>query len=219
MAPTYEALRQAIDALQAAAPAATQSVVLQLVPQPGPQMGLAMVFFLQALRGGALDRWLGQDGMRALKRTAAGSGALEQEFASLKGRAKDGAGADWRLFHLPVLTPDDIEPLRLYVKDRNADDEDRPDKEKQGQRFVIEANFSRLGPYQFDGLVREKQLTLMIRTMQPVSQEMRADIQSLFTSTLQALGLTGSVGYHVVKAFDLVPASDDPAERSSGVTV
>lgn len=218
MAPSFEALRQAIDALQIATPAAAQNIVQQLIPQPGPQMGLAMVFFLQALRGGALDRWLGQDGMRALKR-AAGSGALEQEFASMRGRARDGAGADWRLFHLPVLTADDIEPLRLYVKDRKSDAGDDPEKEKPGQRFVIEANFSRLGPFQFDGLVREKQLTLMIRTMQPVSQEMRADIQSLFTTALESLGLTGSVGYHVVKAFDLVPVGDDPAERSSGVTV
>ncbi|MEQ9491087.1 MAG: hypothetical protein RIM72_19075 [Alphaproteobacteria bacterium] len=218
MAPSFEALRQAIDALQIATPAVAQNIVQQLIPQPGPQMGLAMVFFLQALRGGALDRWLGQDGMRALKR-AAGSGALEQEFASMRGRARDGAGADWRLFHLPVLTADDIEPLRLYIKDRKSDADDDPEKEKPGQRFVIEANFSRLGPFQFDGLVREKQLTLMIRTMQPVSREMRADIQSLFTTALESLGLTGSVGYHVVKAFDLVPIGDDPADRSSGVTV
>lgn len=219
MTPTFEALRQAIDALQIAAPAATQNILQQLIPQPGPQMGISIVFLLQALRGGVLDRWLGQDGLRALKRASGGSSPLEQEFSSLQGRAKDGAGADWRLFHLPVTTNDDIEPLRLYLKDQPPDPDEEAEKEKPGQRFVIEANFTRLGPYQFDGLVREKHLTLMIRTIEPVAQDMRADIQSLYTTALESLGLTGSVGYHVVKVFDLVPVGDDPSVRASGVTV
>lgn len=219
MTPTFEALRQAMDALQIAAPAATQTILQQLIPQPGPQMGISIVFLLQALRGGVLDRWLGQDGLRALKRAAGGSGPLEQEFSSLRGRAKDGAGADWRLFHLPLTTADDIEPLRLYLKDQPPDTDEDAEKEKPGQRFVIEANFTRLGPYQFDGLVRDKHLTLMIRTVEPVAQDMRADIQSLYNTALESLGLTGSVGYHVVKAFDLVPVGDDPSIRASGVTV
>ena len=82
MTPTFEALRHAIEALQVATPNVPQTILQQLIPQPGPQMGIAIVFFLQALRGGALDRWLGQDGLRALKRTAGGSGPLEQEFSS-----------------------------------------------------------------------------------------------------------------------------------------
>ena len=120
---------------------------------------------------------------------------------------------------MPVATNDDIEPLRLYLKDRPPESENDPEQEKPGQRFVIEANFTRLGPYQFDGMVRDKHLTLMIRTMKPVDQAMRADMQALYTTALEALGLTGSIGYHVVKAFDLTPVGSDPDARTSGVTV
>ena len=72
-----------------------------------------------------------------------------------------------------------------------------------GQRFIIEVNFTRLGPFQFDNLVDKKHIDLMIRTHSALPQDMRRDIQALFADTVTALGMTGQVGYHVVKSFDL----------------
>ena len=184
-------------------------------------MAPGLLFLLQALRIGGAPRWLGPQTARTVDQLRRGTvDRLDRELASLRGRAVDGAGGEWRTYQLPVLADGAVEALRLYTRDRDGgapggDEDDRP----QGQRFVIEINFTRLGPYQFDTLVRDKHLDLMVRTHRTVPDDMRRGLHEVFAKTVEALGLTGTVGYHVVKAFDLRAEPSPSGTETLGVSV
>lgn len=216
----FEALREAIAALQQGDAAAAQRLTQALLPQPGAQLGPALAFLILALRGNVVERWLGGDMTRTLERLRPGSvGRLGAELGSLTGRASDSVGQDWRSIQLPVLRDGDLEPIRLYIRDRpeGGGREGEAERRNPGRRFVVEANFTRLGPFQFDGMVREKHIDLMIRTHAPLPESMRREIHDLFEDTVTAMGYTGLVGFHVVKAFDL-RSLDDRSDRHSEAT-
>jgi len=201
----YAVLQELVALLQQADPVAARQAAQVLLPTLGPQLAPALLFLLQALRVGGAPRWLGPQAAKTVDQLRRGSvDRLDRELSSLRGRAVDGAGGEWRTYQLPVLTDGAVEALRLYTRDRDGgspggDEDDRP----RGQRFVIEINFTRLGPYQFDTMVRDKHLDLMVRSHRRVPEDMRRGLHDVFASTVQALGLTGTVGYHVVKEFDL----------------
>lgn len=219
----WSGLKEAMSLVQQGDPAAAQRILQSIVPQPGPQLGASMLFFLSALRGGGLDRLLGGDGMKALDR-AGGRGAASRADGDLTGavgRARDSGGGDWRAYSLPIQQGGDLDTLRLYVRGEReeADGEEGAGGGADSKRFIIEANFSRLGPFQFDGLVREKKIDLMVRTHGPLEDGMRDDIRALFADTTSALGLDGRVDFHVVKAFDVVLEETLASPARPGVTV
>jgi len=201
----FQALQEAVALLQQSDPTTAQQVVQSLIPSAGPQLGTALLFLLQAVRFGGAPRWLGGDAVKTLERARRGSTErLNRDFGAMKGKAVDSAGGEWRSYQLPISIGGEIEALKLYLRDREQQGQDGDkDKVKPGQRFIIEVNFTRLGPFQFDNLVDKKHIDLMIRTHSALPQDMRRDIQALFADTITALGMTGQVGYHVVKSFDL----------------
>ncbi len=217
----YAVLQELVALLQQADPAATRQAVQVLLPTLGPQLASGLLFLLQALRIGGAPRWLGPQAAKTVDQLRRGTvDRLDREMASLRGRAVDGSGGEWRTYQLPVLADGAVEALRLYTRDRDSDpsggdENDRP----QGQRFVIEINFTRLGPYQFDTLVRDKHLDLMVRTQRPIPEVMRRGLHDTFTTAVEALGLTGTVGYHVVKAFDLKAAPSASGTGTIGMSV
>ena len=201
----FRTLQEAIALLQQTDPAAARQIAQSLIPTVGPQLGSALLFLLQAVQFGGAPRWLGGDAVRVLERARRGTAdRLNRDFGALRGRAVDSSGGEWRSYQLPVSVGGEIEALKLYLKDReNQAQDDGKEKPRTGQRFIIEVNFTRLGPFQFDNIVDRKHIDLMIRTHSTLPGDMRRDIQALFADTITALGLTGSVGYHVVKSFDL----------------
>jgi len=70
-----------------------------------------------------------------------------------------------------------------------------------------------------DGLAREGQVDLMVRTQRPLPPEGREDIRDLFADTITALGLTGRVDFMVTPKFDLVPDRDSHGTGAGGLTV
>lgn len=218
--PTYQVLQEVIALVQQSDPALARQITQALLPNSGPQMGPALLFMLQAVAFGNTPRWLGNSVVRNLEQLRRGSmERLDRELASLRGRAVDGNGGEWRTFQLPVLSEGAIEPLRLYIKDQKQNTPDEDDNAPRGQRFVVEVNFTRLGPYQFDTMIRQKHLDLMIRTHTPVPEDMRRTVHDIFASTVQALGMTGNVGYHVAKNFDLKAQAGSSNEEHQGLTV
>ncbi len=201
----FRALQEAIALMQQADPAAARQIAQSLIPTVGPQLGSALLFLLQAVQFGGAPRWLGGDAVRTLERARRGTvDRLSRDLGALRGRAVDSAGGEWRSYQLPISVGGEIEALKLYLKDReNQAQDEGKEKPKTGQRFIIEVNFTRLGPFQFDNIVDRKHIDLMIRTHSALPGDMRREIQILFADTITALGLTGSVGYHVVKSFDL----------------
>lgn len=214
-----DALR-ALSSGSAAGQAGATSALANLqaaIPQPGPQMAAAMLFFMAMGRGGTGGKgWLGNSASEVLDGVKPGSlDALSRELGGVEGRARDSSGADWRLTSLPMMQEGRLEEIRLYR---------RPEDEKDGQggeagdgnkpiRFIVEAHFSNLGGVQLDTLTRPGHLDLMLRTLEPFDQETRDEIRALFAGTVSALGKTGELGFQQVKRFDVAPVEvDDPGK-------
>ena len=129
--------------------------------------------------------------------------------------ANEPSGQEWRLFLLPVLSDEQLHQLRLFVRD-NKESENNDEKAKE-TRFVIEVTFSKLGPFQFDGLARSNALDLIIRTEHELAGPMQYGIVEIFTDTTSALGLNGSVAFRTEAFFELQPLRDSGLTEDSGV--
>lgn len=212
--------------LQSGGHAGIQQALQAIMPRPGARLGPALLFFLAAMRAGGLERWLGKDGVQTLNRLKHnGAARLGRELAgggrgalSGGGELVEAAGSNWRVYGLPLQLDSGIEALRLYLRqqqdrrDEHNPDGDDPDQDGEGRggkgsgRFVLEAAFSRLGAIQFDGLVREKSLDLIIRSSQPLGQDLRDGVRGIFARVLSGIGYAGHVDFHVAKRLSFTPS-------------
>ena len=217
LAGRWEALGDALALLQRADPALAHHVADAIVPNPGPRLAGSALFFLSAVFSGEIRRFLDADAMRQLARGPGGLGArLSNELGQMQRTATDASGQDWRLFLVPMLTGQGLEQIRFML--RKDGDEGKKQEEDAGTRFLIEADLSRLGPFQFDGLTRKKHLDLVVRTHKELPPEMREEIRTIFGNTVTALGFTGTIAFRVAPKFEISPV-EQPAERPKDLTV
>jgi hypothetical protein len=215
----WPALQEALTVLGAAAPGQALAIPPSL-PQPGPKLASGILFFLAALSGGNLGRWLGGEALQALR--AAGRDALigriGRDLAQM-GRMSEATGSsggggapagEWRLLPIPLWDGDQLRQIRLFLRQREA----RRDKDKSGgrkdpTRFILELEMSRLGEMQLDGLVREKRFDLLLRTRQALPEPMRRDIRAIFDGANEAAGYSGSVGFQAADDWHMLPLNED----------
>ena len=195
--------------------AADAAAALARLPQTGNRLAAGIVAAIQALRAGDVEALLG--GLAALRQGPAGREEsvrkLRQEFAQISAQAQDKAGVDWRSFFIPVMDDGTIRQINLfYRRDRGKKDKGE-DADKSGTRFIVEVDMSRMGPFQFDGLVREKRFDLMVRSHIALSPKMRADIGTLFQEALELGAYKGNLVFQKVKEFPVSPL--DEIEKSA----
>lgn len=214
----WQALSEAMSLLQSGNPGAAQNLA-QLIPQNTPQLGSALLFLFSALRIGSVEKWTGKDILRSLEHIRAGSSTkLSDSIHAAQTRATDSSGQDWKIFHMPFMSDRELDELRLYLRDKEEEDRKKDKQDGDDKRFVIEANFSRLGPIQLDGYSRKKQFDLMIRTHDALPDGMRDEIRQLFANVVSALGISGTVGFHVTEKFEISVEELADSHRG-GVTV
>ena len=214
----WEALRDAIEALRATDPAAARNLTQQVLPQGGGPLTTGVLFFLSAMMTGDLRRWMGEDAMRALQR--AGGNLLERlgrDIGEMQRMATDPSGQEWRSYLIPILVGSDLQQLKLFIRGEK-ETEDESGSQNRDTRFVIEVEFSNLGPFQFDGLSRGKNIDLMIRTREALAEQMRDEIRSIFADTISALGFTGTLNFQRTLTFELNP-TQEVQYRQGGLTV
>ncbi len=201
------------------------------IPRPGPHLAAAMISLTGSLRaGGDTRQWPGAGSMRALEQAGpAGArlaAALKEDVGALAGRARDGAGGDWRAYTLPFADQAEISPIRLIVGPRGGGDQagqdgadDGASGNGDGQRFLIDVSLSALGRVQIDGLMNAPQsrLRLLIRTAQPLPDSLRADLLRLTEGSLSALGLQGALTFQGDGRFvEPLPDDDETAAGPAG---
>ena len=209
--PRWETLQEA---LRSIGPTAAQGAIAQAIPQTGAQFTNALLFFIAALRAGDMRGWLGAEATRGIEREAL-FGRMIEEFGLMQRLANEPGGQEWRLFLLPVLSEEQLHQLRLFVRDNQENGTD--DQKAKETRFVIEVTFSKLGPFQFDGLARSNALELIIRTEHELAGPMQHEIAEIFADTTSALGLNGSVAFRTEAFFQLQPLRDSGLAEDSGV--
>lgn len=244
----WPALRETLNAVMNADPAAGQRFVSTALPTTGPQLTTGIALFLAVLNKGNLPEWLGRDVTRhmnsrnPLPPTAEGEedaavhrptlrrtpierqlpiaergqllARLSDDFSQLARMANEPVNNEWRVIMLPLMHDGLLQQVRMYL--RGQPEEDAQEQEVQGTRFVIEAQFSKLGAMQFDGLARAKTFDLIVRTHAPLPSHVRADIIELFGHATREFQIRGRVDFKVQSPFPVAPI-DEMNEHAIGV--
>jgi hypothetical protein len=137
---------------------------------------------------GDLRRWMGEEAMRVLQRSGGNLlDRLRQDVGEMQRMANEPSGQEWRSYLIPLLAGVDLQQLKLFIRGEKEPDEDGKQEKNRNIRFVIEVEFSKLGPFQFDGLTRDKTIDLMVRTRDALAKDIRDDIREIFGTATSAL--------------------------------
>ncbi len=190
------ALREALAALGQLDPALAGQAAQRSVPQPGPQMGAALLLFVAAARGGDVRGWLGDKPMRVLEAKGKGDIAnrLTSDFTALTRQLTEAPASDWRSIPVPVFDRGSWSDLQLHIGPPPQDDGTDPARPR-GKRFVIDVTLSQLGPLQLDGTLTARHLDLAVRTHDPFSLAERREMSATFAKVCEGTGLTGSLSF------------------------
>lgn len=218
----WPALSEGLAMLRGGDPGAAQALANAL-PDGGARSLAAMVSFLQAMRTGEPRQWPGTTTLDALSRLGPrGSHLARQiggEVTEMSSRARDSSPAEGRQFWLPFIGAQEIDRIGLFVRrDGGDDEEDQARKQGTGYRFVLNFDFSRLGPMAVDGLYvpDRKALDVIIKSTAPLADTMHRDLQGIFATSLSALGLAGSLNFQVSATLALPDGGNTGPERGSG---
>lgn len=211
----WPALTDSLDVLGDLAPAAQAQLLQAALPRADAQLSTNILFFLAALRGGDLKGWMGDGPLRILDRQRPDlAGRLRDDLGQLSRLVDDPNTGEWRMHVVPYLNNDELDRIRLLVRDRDADNDD--ENAPGGSRFVIDLNLSRMGHLQIDGLIGNngKRVDVVLRSDAPLSGTMRDDIRALYANAIEVTGIEGTVGFQAAPAgFVNVPdATPHPGE-------
>lgn len=208
LARAWPEIEETVRVLHEAAPPGVSNPAI--IPQPGVKLASGLLFFLAALSGGDMSRWLGGQAVQTLKVAGRDNllARLGRDFGQLSRQVESG-GADWRLFLIPMLDGSQVQQIRFFERHgshRRGTGDDQ--KDGDSTRFILEIELSRLGDMQIDGLVREKRFDLVLRTRRPLSDIMRHDIIEIFTDANDAAGFTGTLGFQASREWRFMPINE-----------
>ncbi len=192
-----------------------------IIPQPGPRLASALLFFLAALSGGDMSRWLGGQAAQTLKDAGRGNvlERLGQDFGHLS-RYVESGGADWRLFLIPLLDGHQVRQMRFFERHGSHRRGASGGSDGESTRFILEVELTRLGDMQLDGLVRDRRFDLMLRTRRPLPDAMRHKITEIFNEANDAAGHAGNIGFQASRDWRFIPiVGEVPAGVAAGLVI
>lgn len=198
--PLTDAMDETLAALTALQPALAAAVDSGRVPKMGPKLTSSILFLMSALQGGGTRGLIGQEASQALQ--AAGRETLLKKLAEALGQRgprlesdpASAGGEIWRTVYLPVSTAQGWQPLRVAWRDGEAED-DGEEGDDEPTRFQVDFSFSKLGPVRIDGLAGTGRLDLLIVSRARMASGDRAELETLFTSTIEAMGIRGHIRF------------------------
>lgn len=199
---SFESLRQIFEILSQQNPLLINEVKrFRIANAASGQLAGGLLFLLSAVQKGNSDAWLGSDIKDALEGLGKQSvlAALKSDFENSKLMAMDSAGSPWRGTTVPYLDGDKLQQFRFFVHDD-------PRQKKPGQsdrdiarRFLIDVSLTRLGPIQIDGLVHQRKLDLIVRTTNPLAEDLRNDLRMRFAHAMEEVKYKGSLIFQANK--------------------
>ncbi len=203
----WENLQTALNHLAAQDPTLASQLLGSRISAPNSQLGASLLFFLTALNGGSLDRWLGQDFRRSLEASGQRDllGRLEEDFATFGRLATESGGQDWKLLSFPFLQDQYLKQLRLFYRQHQSGP-DTPDEDST--RFIIELDLSLTGPVQLDGLFRKAKFDLVFRSELPIPDEMQNRVLTIFNDNLEITGIKGQLVFQRITPFPVHPTEE-----------
>jgi hypothetical protein len=211
----WAVLRDIITATTVADPALADHLLNVTLPRVGPNFAAGLLVFVAALRQGNPRGWLGEQTIDVLQRSGHGAliDKLGDEFAALNRLAADTSPGGWQTLLVPLFDGERIQQIRMYMKRPR-----RKNGERGGTRFMIEAELTKLGSVQLDGLISKPQFDLVVRTRIGLPPAMRGDIIEIFGDALLATHLKGAVIFQVTADLRPGPPESD-GEAGMGLIV
>lgn len=218
----WQSLAETMQTLAGADQPQAAEQMMRLLPQLGPRLAANLSVMASALASGQVRALVGEGPLRGLERAGRKDLAhrLGKDLDALDDEPTQARGnGDWRGMTLPLWTGAQIDPIHLYVRRPPADEDETAGGRHKGDehRFLLEISLTRLGRMQFDGLVQReaKRFDLIIRTAQPLPEEMRRDILGLFASTAEVVGTKGTVVFQGGGQFVELPPAPAGTTRFS----
>ncbi|MCE9507426.1 MAG: hypothetical protein K8R48_03805 [Alphaproteobacteria bacterium] len=194
---TWPTLSEALQVIQQADPVVAQAFRHSL-PTPTAHLAPSALFFMAALRQGAIESWLGGNAIKTLE--AAGKKGLidrlGRDFSKISSQSKELLIDDWRSITIPLLHDDQISQMQFYVR-RQLDHghTDNDSEQKQVTRFILNLSLSRIGEMQLDGFIQKKNFNIVLRTESSLPFEMRQEIMKHFAQGLGQVHMQGGVSF------------------------
>ena len=187
-------------------PGVARQFASQRLPSHNARATSNILFFLSALRGGDVRGWLGADMTRVAERAGQRRlmDRLGDDFLQLRALIDSDDEAEWRAAPFPFFDGKEIEPVSMFVRGRRPNKED----DEEDIRFVVQFELSALGAMQLDGLVRQQNFDLIVRSRIGLSELVRQNISTLFNDAIEATGLQGNIVFQNVATFPVSPVSD-----------
>ncbi|MBL8837993.1 MAG: hypothetical protein JNL66_17200 [Alphaproteobacteria bacterium] len=183
-----------------------------ILPRPGPQLAQRLADVAAALSTGNVAEWLGERTVKSIEQRGHGEALRRLEGELYEAAKAAPQSPEWHGTVLPFFVGGQLQPLRLYVRRRNARARDRA----AGTRFVLECAHDDLGELQLDGLVHERRIDVILRTHAALPEDMRGDIVALFGDACGVMGYAGTIEFHAEPAFPAMPRIERAA-HSIGV--
>lgn len=178
-----------------ATPQAAQ-ILGRTLPSPAnpSQFGPTVLLFAAALKSGELQSWLGDKKLEMVQKLGKGSllARLSGESASVSSNT-DAPATEWKSFPVPMLWQNEISKVMFHVRKEPSEQEQQ---EGEGHtRFVMDLALTRMGDVQIDGMVRGKELNLILRTQMPISYSMQDAMRVAYAKALDGTDIYGEIGF------------------------
>lgn len=203
--------------LAPSAPAAIGEIHAVLALDAGDGLAAAIMTFLNGIRR-APPRGADSPARRALVEGGRKDLAERLDRASRDiGTTRPAHGPDgWNVTILPFLGPASVRPMRLYRKRHDDKDADGKPRNKPTDRFMLEVELKRMGPLQFDGLVRERRFDLVVRSREPFVPPLQRQLEQAFQDGLLISGWRGEIGFGRIGTFPMMPDPESSAHLDLG---
>lgn len=191
--PAMDEMLEALPAYSAAGQALRNTL-----PTPTPRMVPTAMFFLAALRMGAVESWLGNTLLDTLRQTGKSGLAdrLTGDFAKLSAQTKEPVSGEWRMIQMPMLHDEQMSQMQFYLRHQKDESEkDETSGTKPSTRFVLNLHLSRMGDLQLDGLMRQKRFDLIFRSGEALPLNMRQEMMQGFAKGLDQAGMQGGISF------------------------
>lgn len=195
---TWPALQEAIDTLGAIS-AQTAQTIQNSIPSPTPRLVPTALFFLAALRSGAVESWLGEGTLQSLRQ--AGKSALADrltgDFGKISAQSKEPVSGEWRAISMPMMHDGEIGQMQFYIRRQQQDDTPEKDDIRAAPptRFILNLHLSRMGDMQLDGLLRKKTFDLILRSADALPESMRRELMGSFAKGLKQAEMEGGISF------------------------
>ncbi|MDI1229337.1 MAG: hypothetical protein PSY14_16785 [bacterium] len=197
---TWPALQETMDALGALGGMPNAQAIRDSIPSPTPRLVPTALFFLAALRSGAIESWLGEGTLQSLR--LAGKSALAErlagDFGKISAQSKEPLSGEWRAISMPMMHDGEIGQMQFYIRRQQQDDAPEKDDDMRAAaptRFILNLHLSRMGDMQLDGLLRKKTFDLILRSADALPESMRRELMGSFVKGLKQAEMEGGISF------------------------